>query len=110
MSVEVSSHALDQGRVDAVRFGTAVFTNLTRDHLDYHGTLEAYGAAKARLFGTPGLRCAVINVRDEFGRRLADALDPSLERVLFSTSNDIWAAPGTAAGSACRSCARPPPG
>ena len=91
MSVEVSSHALDQGRVDAVRFGTAVFTNLTRDHLDYHGTLEAYGAAKARLFGTPGLRCAVINVRDEFGRRLADALDPSMERVLFSTSNDIWA-------------------
>jgi UDP-N-acetylmuramoyl-L-alanyl-D-glutamate--2,6-diaminopimelate ligase len=91
MSVEVSSHALDQGRVDGVRFGTAVFTNLTRDHLDYHGTLEAYGAAKARLFGSPGLGCAVINVRDEFGRHLADSLDPSIERVLFSTSNDIWA-------------------
>ena len=56
MSLEVSSHALDQGRVDGVRFETAVFTNLTRDHLDYHGTLEAYGAAKARLFGMPGPR------------------------------------------------------
>ena len=91
MSLEVSSHALDQGRVDGVRFETAVFTNLTRDHLDYHGTLEAYGAAKARLFGMPGLGRAVINVRDEFGRQLADSLDPSVERVLFSTSNDIWA-------------------
>jgi UDP-N-acetylmuramoyl-L-alanyl-D-glutamate--2,6-diaminopimelate ligase len=91
MSLEVSSHALDQGRVDGVRFGTAVFTNLTRDHLDYHGTVEAYGAAKARLFRAPGLGRAVVNVRDEFGRQLADTLDPALERVLYSTSNEIWA-------------------
>ena len=91
MSLEVSSHALDQGRVDGVRFETAVFTNLTRDHLDYHGTLDAYGAAKARLFAMPGLGRAVINVRDEFGRQLADSLDPSVERILFSTSNEIWA-------------------
>jgi UDP-N-acetylmuramoyl-L-alanyl-D-glutamate--2,6-diaminopimelate ligase len=95
MSVEVSSHALDQGRVDGVRFDTAVFTNLTHDHLDYHGTLEAYGAAKARLFRTSGLRTAVVNVRDGFGRGLADTLDPSLERVLFSTSNEIWAPAGS---------------
>ncbi|NJD32033.1 MAG: UDP-N-acetylmuramoyl-L-alanyl-D-glutamate--2,6-diaminopimelate ligase [Gammaproteobacteria bacterium] len=94
LSLEVSSHALDQGRVDGVRFDTAVFTNLTRDHLDYHGTLEAYGQAKARLFRAPGLRCAVANVRDPFGRELADTLDPSLERVLFSTSNEIWAPAG----------------
>ena len=93
-SLEVSSHALDQGRVAAVRFDTAVFTNLTRDHLDYHGTLEAYGAAKARLFAAPGLRRAVVNVRDEFGRGLADRLDPSLERVVFSTSNEVWAPHG----------------
>ena len=94
MAVEVSSHALDQGRVDAVRFDTAVFTNLTRDHLDYHGTIEAYFDAKARLFRAPGLRRAVVNVRDEFGRRIADALDPSVEPVFFSTSNDVWAPRG----------------
>ena len=51
--MEVSSHALDQDRVDGVRFHAAAFTNLTRDHLDYHGTMEAYGAAKARLFAWP---------------------------------------------------------
>ncbi|MGB5103064.1 MAG: UDP-N-acetylmuramoyl-L-alanyl-D-glutamate--2,6-diaminopimelate ligase [Steroidobacteraceae bacterium] len=94
LSLEVSSHALDQGRVAGVRFDTAVFTNLTRDHLDYHGTLEAYGEAKARLFDSAGLSRAVVNVRDDFGSRLADRLDPSLERVVFSTSNDVWAARG----------------
>lgn len=94
MSLEVSSHALDQGRVGAVRFDTAVFTNLTRDHLDYHGTLEAYGEAKARLFRMPGLQRAVINVRDEFGARLATTLDPSVERVLFAASNELWIEPG----------------
>ena len=91
LGMEVSSHALDQGRVGGVRFDTAVFTNLTRDHLDYHGTLEAYGASKARLFHSPGLRCAVINVRDPFGRSLAQRLDPAIEQVLYSTANDIWA-------------------
>jgi len=96
MALEVSSHALDQGRVDAVRFDTAVFSNLTRDHLDYHGTIEAYFDAKLRLFRAPGLHRAVVNVRDEFGRRLADALDPSVETVFFSTSNDVWAPAGSA--------------
>jgi len=94
MSLEVSSHALDQERVAAVRFDTAVFTNLTRDHLDYHGTLAAYGDAKARLFRMPGLQRAVINVRDEFGARLAATLDPSVERVLFAASNELWIEPG----------------
>jgi UDP-N-acetylmuramoyl-L-alanyl-D-glutamate--2,6-diaminopimelate ligase len=96
LSLEASSHALDQGRVDGVRIDTAVFTNLTRDHLDYHGSLEAYGAAKARLFHHPDLRRAVINVRDPFGHGLAETLDPALERVVFSTSNEVWAAHGAA--------------
>jgi UDP-N-acetylmuramyl tripeptide synthase len=65
-AMEVSSHALDQGRVDAVHYDIAVFTNLTRDHLDYHGSMDAYGAAKARLFQRPGLKAAVINLDDAY--------------------------------------------
>jgi UDP-N-acetylmuramoyl-L-alanyl-D-glutamate--2,6-diaminopimelate ligase len=72
VSMEVSSHAIDQDRVAAVRFNTAAFTNLTRDHLDYHGTMEAYGAAKARLFTWPSLVNRVINVDDPFGLQLAE--------------------------------------
>ncbi|GAP67164.1 UDP-N-acetylmuramyl-tripeptide synthetase [Mizugakiibacter sediminis] len=84
VAMEVSSHALDQGRVDAIDFDVAVFTNLTRDHLDYHGTMEAYGAAKARLFAWPGLRAAVINVDDAFGRRLAAALPAGVRCLRYS--------------------------
>jgi UDP-N-acetylmuramoyl-L-alanyl-D-glutamate--2,6-diaminopimelate ligase len=69
-AMEVSSHALDQGRVAGVRFRAAAFTNLSRDHLDYHGTLAAYGEAKARLFRMPRLGLAVINAGDAFGRSL----------------------------------------
>ena len=68
--MEVSSHALDQARVGAVAFDIAVFTNLTRDHLDYHGDMDAYGAAKAKLFDVPGLKAAVINQDDSFGQAL----------------------------------------
>jgi UDP-N-acetylmuramoyl-L-alanyl-D-glutamate--2,6-diaminopimelate ligase len=71
VAMEVSSHALDQGRVDEVRFAEAAFTNLTQDHLDYHGTMQAYGCAKARLFARPTLHARVINVDDAFGRELA---------------------------------------
>jgi UDP-N-acetylmuramoyl-L-alanyl-D-glutamate--2,6-diaminopimelate ligase len=74
IAMEVSSHALDQGRVGAVRFRTAAFTNLTRDHLDYHGTMENYGATKARLFMREDLASRIINVDDAFGRQLA--IDP----------------------------------
>jgi UDP-N-acetylmuramoyl-L-alanyl-D-glutamate--2,6-diaminopimelate ligase len=70
VAMEVSSHALDQGRVADVRFAVAVLTNLSRDHLDYHGTLEAYAEAKARLFRVEGLQCAVLNQDDAFGRQL----------------------------------------
>ena len=74
--MEVSSHALDQARVNGVRFNTAAFTNLTRDHLDYHGTMQAYGAAKARLLAWPGLAHRVINIDDPFGRELAAIASP----------------------------------
>ncbi|MBL4711589.1 MAG: UDP-N-acetylmuramoyl-L-alanyl-D-glutamate--2,6-diaminopimelate ligase, partial [Gammaproteobacteria bacterium] len=69
--MEVSSHGLDQGRVDGVAFTTAVFSNMATDHLDYHGTLDNYAAAKRRLFFTPGLGSAVINLDDAYGRKLA---------------------------------------
>jgi len=76
VAMEVSSHGLVQGRLSGARFDVALFTNLTRDHLDYHGDMQAYGEAKARLFDWPELRFAVVNIDDEFGRglvaRLAD--------------------------------------
>jgi UDP-N-acetylmuramoyl-L-alanyl-D-glutamate--2,6-diaminopimelate ligase len=71
VAMEVSSHALDQGRVDGVRFHSAAFTNLTRDHLDYHPSMQAYGEAKARLFAIPELQHVIINIGDAFGRELA---------------------------------------
>ena len=83
VSMEVSSHAIDQHRVAAVRFETAAFTNLTRDHLDYHGTMQAYGAAKARLFGWPSLAHRVINIDDPFGAQLA--AQPSAARLVTTT-------------------------
>ena len=73
-AMEVSSIGLDQGRVTGAAFDVAVFTNLTRDHLEYHGTMEAYAAAKQRLFEMPGLRAAVINLDDAFGVELARRL------------------------------------
>jgi UDP-N-acetylmuramoyl-L-alanyl-D-glutamate--2,6-diaminopimelate ligase len=71
VAMEVSSQALDQDRVAGVRFQAAAFTNLSRDHLDYHETMTAYGAAKARLFIAPDLEHIVVNVADVFGRELA---------------------------------------
>lgn len=74
VAVEVSSHGLDQARVNGVPFQTAVFTNLTRDHLDYHGSMEAYGEIKSRLFYWQSLQHAVINADDGYGTRLAGRL------------------------------------
>lgn len=85
VAMEVSSHALDQGRVDAVHYDVAVFTNLTRDHLDYHGDMARYGAAKARLFARPGLKAAVLNLDDPFGRGLLAGLDPAVRGVGVSS-------------------------
>ena len=85
VAMEVSSHALDQGRVDGVHFDVGVFTNLTRDHLDYHGDMASYGAAKARLFDWPGLRAAAVNLDDPFGRELFEAVGGKVRAVGFSS-------------------------
>jgi UDP-N-acetylmuramoyl-L-alanyl-D-glutamate--2,6-diaminopimelate ligase len=75
VALEASSQALDQDRMAGVRLHSAAFTNLSRDHLDYHDSMAAYGAAKARLFDAPDLQHIIINVGDAFGRELAQTLD-----------------------------------
>jgi UDP-N-acetylmuramoyl-L-alanyl-D-glutamate--2,6-diaminopimelate ligase len=74
VAMEVSSHGLAQGRVNGVRFEGAVFTNLSRDHLDYHETMERYAQAKAKLFAVPSLRYAVINSDDEYSTVMMENL------------------------------------
>ncbi|RJG50031.1 UDP-N-acetylmuramoyl-L-alanyl-D-glutamate--2,6-diaminopimelate ligase [Motilimonas pumila] len=79
IAMEVSSHGLVQHRVAALAFDCAIFTNLSRDHLDYHGTMQAYGAAKRRLFDFDSLQHRVINVDDEIGRRWAQECQNVIE-------------------------------
>ncbi len=82
LSMEISSHALALGRVEELRVAAAVFTNLTRDHLDFHGTMEEYGAAKARLFGPDfSPRFAILNADDEFTPQIA--VSPSSTRLTY---------------------------
>ena len=77
--MEVSSHGLDQGRVAGVDFDVAVFTNLSRDHLDYHGSMQSYGEAKRRLFQDPALKAAAVNLDDPYGRDIVGALPGSAQ-------------------------------
>lgn len=91
VAMEVSSHALDQGRVAGVHFDVGVFTNLTRDHLDYHGDMASYGAAKARLFGWDGLKAAAINLDDEFGRELIAQLPKRVRGIGLSSRGQAGA-------------------
>jgi UDP-N-acetylmuramoyl-L-alanyl-D-glutamate--2,6-diaminopimelate ligase len=83
-AMEVSSIGLHQDRVAGVRFDVAVFTNLTRDHLEYHQTMEAYAAEKAKLFDWPGLGHAVINLDDPFGRELVARLRGRVPTIGFT--------------------------
>ncbi len=94
VAMEVSSHALDQNRVADLGFDTAVFTNLSRDHFDYHGSFEHYAASKARLFHWPGLRCAVINLDDPFGRELIGNLAPEVRVIGYSLDCETGARAG----------------
>ncbi|MFC0400433.1 UDP-N-acetylmuramoyl-L-alanyl-D-glutamate--2,6-diaminopimelate ligase [Paraburkholderia rhizosphaerae] len=91
IAMEVSSHALHQGRVNGTAFDIAVFTNLTQDHLDYHRTFAAYEAAKARLFAWPALRVAVINVDDAAGRRLLASTKGHARTIAYSIEGDASA-------------------
>ncbi|MCM0611030.1 UDP-N-acetylmuramoyl-L-alanyl-D-glutamate--2,6-diaminopimelate ligase [Marinobacter sediminum] len=91
--MEVSSHALDQGRVDDLAMTAGVFTNLTRDHLDYHGSMDAYGEAKAKLFEREELHFSVINFDDPFGRQLFGQLEGQCDRVRYSlheAQTELW--------------------
>src|SRR5678815_1580209 len=72
--MEVSSHGLDQARAGGIKLDVAIFTNLTRDHLDYHRSMDAYAEAKYRLFSARGLKSAIVNVDDEWGARFAARL------------------------------------
>ncbi|WP_298771188.1 UDP-N-acetylmuramoyl-L-alanyl-D-glutamate--2,6-diaminopimelate ligase [uncultured Shewanella sp.] len=81
-AMEVSSHGLVQARVQAVPFDLAVFTNLSRDHLDYHGSMDEYGAAKKRLFQFPSVKTAVINQDDALGQIWLDALSQDKSKAL----------------------------
>ncbi len=84
VSMEVSSHAVVQGRVNGVEFETAIFTNLSHDHLDYHGSMEAYGRAKLGLFTTDGLKHALVNLDDDFACNVMDAVEPDVTVLTYS--------------------------
>jgi UDP-N-acetylmuramoyl-L-alanyl-D-glutamate--2,6-diaminopimelate ligase len=87
VALEVSSHSLDQYRVAGLQIDTAVFTNLSRDHLDYHDDFQAYAAAKAKLFLMAGLKTAVINIDDSAGRVILAGLNPNVQAITFSVEN-----------------------
>jgi MurE/MurF fusion protein len=87
VAMEATSIGLVQGRLNSVAFDVALFTNLTRDHLDFHPDMQAYGAAKATLFDWPGLLHGVINLDDAFGRQLAAKLSGRINRIGYCIEN-----------------------
>lgn len=89
VAMEVSSHALVQSRVEGIRFDVAVFTNLSHEHLDFHGTMDAYFAAKARLFDPERAAAAVVNLDDEWGGRLASRISVPTVGVRASELRDV---------------------
>ena len=94
IAIEVSSHGLDQGRVDGVAFEVGVFTNISRDHLDYHQTIDAYARAKALLFNKGRVRKAVINLDDDYAELMISNCSSETEVLMYSLENpaaDIFA-------------------
>lgn len=93
VAMEVSSHSLDQGRVQDLPFKIGIFTNLTRDHLDYHGNMEAYGRAKRKLFENASLQYAILNADDDFGQKLIKDFSSSKNVLSYGIqkSADIFA-------------------
>ncbi len=89
IAMEVSSHGLAQGRVNGVKFKGAIFTNFSRDHLDYHGTMEAYLETKLKLFDAPQLEFAVINLDDDISDKIIAAIPENVEIVGVTTKNKI---------------------
>ena len=87
--MEVSSHGLDQGRIVGVEVDVAVFTNISRDHLDYHKTMQAYVDTKKRLFGLPSLKCAVVNLDDVYANEIVDAVSPFRKVVGYTLNADV---------------------
>ena len=87
VALEASSHSLVQHRLEAVQIDTAIFTNLSRDHLDYHQTIENYAAAKASLFELPSVKTAIINLDDRVGEKIIAGLRADISLVTFSLEN-----------------------
>lgn len=83
VAMEVSSHALDQGRVDGLRFRRAIYTNLSHDHLDYHKSFAAYAEAKAKLFAMPGLETAILNKDDPYVHHMADVCQENCDIIYY---------------------------
>jgi UDP-N-acetylmuramoyl-L-alanyl-D-glutamate--2,6-diaminopimelate ligase len=101
VAMEVSSHGLVQGRVNAVAFDCALFTNLSHDHLDYHGSMEAYAEAKGRLFEMAGLETAVLNLDDVVGVQLARRLTARGMRTIGYSLSRGGIAPGSVTEYVC---------
>ncbi len=95
VAVEASSHGLDQGRLNGVRFEGGLFTNLSRDHLDYHGCMESYLEAKLRLLAWPGLKYMAFNLDDESSKTILERNSPSIRKIGFTLTEKYFSSFGT---------------
>ncbi|MEH6446478.1 MAG: UDP-N-acetylmuramoyl-L-alanyl-D-glutamate--2,6-diaminopimelate ligase [Oceanospirillaceae bacterium] len=99
--MEVSSHALEQGRVAGTQFNAVAYTNLSRDHLDYHGSMQAYAAAKARLFTQFNADHRILNISDAYNRELLTSLSASMAQSIVTYSEDADKDANVSAADVC---------